>query len=65
MKKPKYEYWRVPVNPTERRKLLILASKKNCSTIPNLLRSLMLEALAKAEKEGLFNLSFLEQNQQK
>ena len=61
MEKTKYEYWRVPISPAERRKLLILVAKKNCSTIPDLLRLLMLDALEKAEKEGLFtNLDFLE-----
>lgn len=60
MKKAKHEYQRVPVSPAERRKLLILTAKKNCSTIPDLLRLLMLDALEKAEKEGLFtNLDFL------
>ncbi len=67
MKKTKteYEYWRVPIEPVERRKLLILVAKRNCSTIPELLRSLMLDALKKAEKDNLFaNLDFLEQKQQ-
>lgn len=61
MKKTRdYEYYRVPINSIERRKLLVLVAKKDCKTIPDLLRLLMLETLMEAEKAGLFaNLDFL------
>jgi len=63
-KKEKYEYWRVPVSSMERRKLMILAAKANCLTVPALLRLLALKALDEAEKQGLFKLDFLEQNKE-
>lgn len=55
-----YEYYRVRINLIERQKLMVLVAKRNCTTIPSLLRLLMLEALTEAEKTGLFaNLDFL------